>query len=209
MAYPLGNQPQRNELRFQGQNYLAFIGNIKYCTNNADINDACTQLLDIANKRQIVFGFDLEWPVNFTGRAAKTALMQICMSEKECFLFHIYNLNNLPSNLISLLKHQNVKLAGINIEHDIKKLAQDFNVDLTTVIQNKIIELSDLANTKLRSNTEWGLASLTHRLVGKNLDKSLPVRISDWSKQISHEQLKYAATDAYASWLCYVRLSQL
>lgn len=35
-------------------------------------------------------GFDIEWPPSYTkGKMAKIAVIQICVTEEKCYLFHI------------------------------------------------------------------------------------------------------------------------
>jgi len=186
-------------------NFLTFNGELIYLDDPAEISAQCRTLLKIAGGDPMEFGFDLEWPVFFDGREAKTALMQMCWEEECCYLFHIYNLAYLPKSLLALLRHRNVTLTGINIQYDIQKLARDFNVNLTSVLRKNVVDLNDFANEQLNfpKNKRWGLASLTHYLFDVKLNKKLSVRASDWSRGLSQAQLEYAATDAYASWLCY------
>lgn len=41
---------------------------------------------------EVVFGFDMEWPVNNIGQSKKTALIQICTDHSTCYLFHVSEL---------------------------------------------------------------------------------------------------------------------
>lgn len=41
---------------------------------------------------EVVFGFDMEWPVNYLGQSKKTALIQICTDHYTCYLFHVSRL---------------------------------------------------------------------------------------------------------------------
>ena len=52
-------------------------------------------MLIFSPHKPIVCGFDIEWKVNFRAGEGlcKTALLQICTSEKECFLFHLAAMN--------------------------------------------------------------------------------------------------------------------
>jgi len=206
------NQTEKDDYDNPDKFFLTFKGNLKYCDNVVDVCVTCEKLLKVADKTPLlVLGFDLEWPVLFGGRGGKTALMQICPQGNLCYLFHIFKFANLPKALIVLLRHPNVRLTGLNIRNDIRKLARDFKLDLSSVIENNLIELVDFANERLNlpRKTRWSLASLTLNQVGAHLDKTHSVRASDWSKQLSPAQVTYAATDAYASLLCYKYLSRL
>lgn len=41
---------------------------------------------------EVVFGFDMEWPVNNLRQSKKTALIQICTDHNTCYLFHVSGL---------------------------------------------------------------------------------------------------------------------
>ena len=69
-----------------------------------------------SDEKIVPIGFDLEWPFSFQTGSGKTALAQICLSEELCYLFHIYDMNKLPSSFIMLLSHPKVKLVGVNIK---------------------------------------------------------------------------------------------
>lgn len=38
---------------------------------------------------EVVYGFDMEWPVTFDRKSKKTALIQICTDHNTCYLFHV------------------------------------------------------------------------------------------------------------------------
>ncbi|BES95600.1 Octanoyltransferase [Nesidiocoris tenuis] len=188
-----------------------FPGKIKFFAEFHEIAVQSDELLTQAEKSNalLVLGFDLEWPCIPGRTSGKVALMQICPDDSVCYLFHIYYLKALPKALVVLLKHSNVRLTGLNIANDIRKLARDFGIDLSTVLSDNLIELNSFANEKLRSKSRWSLAGLTANQLKLDLDKG-PVRVSNWSKKnLTRQQLMYAATDAYVSLKCYQKLDSL
>uniref|UniRef100_T1HNZ6 3'-5' exonuclease n=1 Tax=Rhodnius prolixus TaxID=13249 RepID=T1HNZ6_RHOPR len=139
---------------------LKFKGKIYYTSNFVECASFCEQLLNLANSSdELVLGFDQEWPLTRSGWG-KVALMQICPNENECYIFHISSLTSLPKVLIYLLKHCKVKLTGLNIKNDIRKLGKDFKLDVFSILNNNIVELCTLANETLHCYERWSLQRL-------------------------------------------------
>uniref|UniRef100_A0A8C0ITG4 ATP-dependent DNA helicase n=1 Tax=Chelonoidis abingdonii TaxID=106734 RepID=A0A8C0ITG4_CHEAB len=141
-----------------------------------------------------VIGFDIEWPPSYTkGKVGKVALIQICVSEKKCYLFHISSMSGFPKGLKRLLEDEAVKKVGVGIEGDQWKLMSDFEIKLKS-----FVELADVANEKLKCKEMWSLNGLVKHLFSKQLLKDKCVRCSNWEEfPLSEEQKLYAATDAY------------
>ncbi|KAK9503531.1 hypothetical protein O3M35_010070 [Rhynocoris fuscipes] len=189
------------ELKFKGKTY--------YYTEFQDIAEASEKLLSLADlsPEELVLGFDQEWPPTATG---KVSLMQICPNEHECYIFQFSGIRSLPKVLLHLLKHPKVKITGLNIKNDIRKLGKDFKIDVFSILNNNTIELSTLANQVLNCFERWSLARIVLNQFGVSLSKDPKVRCSNWAnKDLSEAQLMYAATDAYASLLCYLHLDRL
>lgn len=50
-------------------------------------------------------GFDIEWPPSYTkGKMAKIAVIQICVTEEKCYLFHISSMSGTVLPLFLLLR---------------------------------------------------------------------------------------------------------
>lgn len=153
-----------------------------------------------------VIGFDIEWPPSYTtGKVGKVALIQICVSEKKCYLFHISSMSGFPKGLKRLLEDEAVKKVGVGIEGDQWKLMSDFEIKLKS-----FVELADVANEKLKCKEMWSLNGLVKHLFSKQLLKDKCVRCSNWEEfPLSEEQKLYAATDAYAGLLIYQKLQNM
>ncbi|OZJ06984.1 hypothetical protein BZG36_00261 [Bifiguratus adelaidae] len=153
--------------------------------------------------RDTVVGFDMEWPVLYRRKQAKTALIQIC-GESIALLIHISCMSCFPPSLTRFLEDTSILKAGLNIRGDAAKLYRDYRVQLAGAI-----ELSDLAK-KIYNRDEVGVRGGTlQRLIelefGKHLPKG-PVRTGRWHMILDEEQKQYAATDAYASLALYKML---
>ncbi|XP_043368980.1 Werner syndrome ATP-dependent helicase isoform X3 [Dermochelys coriacea] len=123
--------------------FLEFHGSIVYSYDASD----CSFLSEDIRRNLSggdVIGFDIEWPPSYTkGKIGKVALIQICVSEKKCYLFHISSMSGFPKGLKRLLEDEDVKKVGVGIEGDQWKLMSDFEIKLKS-----FVELADVANEK-------------------------------------------------------------
>ncbi|XP_014203962.1 Werner Syndrome-like exonuclease isoform X2 [Copidosoma floridanum] len=192
---------------------ILFKGRINYIHDFYDIASLCDKLLtDVkqSNETVIPVGFDLEWPFSFQTGSGKTALAQICLSEKECHLLHLYNIKKLPSSFIEFLSHSKVKLVGVNIKNDVWKLTRDFKeFPGQKVVDNNCLDCGPHVNSVLNRSCRWSLERLTAYLLKKKISKDPAVRKSKWHiHPLSNSQKLYAATDAYVSLLLHLTIEQ-
>ncbi|XP_015263924.1 PREDICTED: Werner syndrome ATP-dependent helicase [Gekko japonicus] len=185
--------------------FFEFHGSIVYSCNSSDCSllseDIIATLPDGA-----VLGFDIEWTPSYTkGKEGKVALIQLCESEKKCYLFHISAMSSFPVGLKMLLEDKSVKKAGVGIEGDKWKLMRDFEIRL-----DGIVELADLANEKLKCKEIWSLNNLVKHLFHKQLLKDNSIRCGNWEQfPLTEEQRLYAATDAYAGFLIFQKMANM
>ncbi|XP_067413066.1 bifunctional 3'-5' exonuclease/ATP-dependent helicase WRN isoform X2 [Emydura macquarii macquarii] len=185
--------------------FLEFHGSVVYSYDASDCS-----LLSEDIRRSLssgdVMGFDIEWPPSYTkGKVGKVALIQICVSEKKCYLFHISSMSGFPKGLKRLLEDERIKKVGVGIEGDQWKLMSDFEIKLKS-----FVELTDVANEKLKCKETWSLNGLVKHLFSKQLLKDKDVRCGNWEEfPLSEEQKLYAATDAYAGLLIYQKLENM
>ncbi|XP_077670997.1 bifunctional 3'-5' exonuclease/ATP-dependent helicase WRN isoform X4 [Eretmochelys imbricata] len=185
--------------------FLEFHGSVVYSNDASD----CSFLSEDIRRNLSggdVIGFDIEWPPSYTkGKVGKVALIQICVSEKKCYLFHISSMSGFPKGLKRLLEDEDVKKVGVGIEGDQWKLMSDFEIKLKS-----FVELADVANEKLKCKEIWSLNGLVKHLFSKQLLKDKCVRCGNWEEfPLSEEQKLYAATDAYAGLLIYQKLENM
>uniref|UniRef100_A0A8C0FEQ7 DNA 3'-5' helicase n=1 Tax=Bubo bubo TaxID=30461 RepID=A0A8C0FEQ7_BUBBB len=181
---------QRSVLE-DGLPFLEFCGSVVYSYEASD----CSLISeDISLSDGAAIGFDMEWPPSYTkGKMAKIAVIQICVTEEKCYLFHISSMAGFPKGLKRLLEDETIKKVGVGIEGDQWKLMSDFEIKLKS-----FVELADVANEKLKCKEIWSLNGLVKHLFGKQLLKDKSVRCSNWEEfPLNEEQKLYAATDAY------------
>ncbi|RWS21918.1 Werner syndrome ATP-dependent helicase-like isoform X2, partial [Leptotrombidium deliense] len=158
----------------------------------------------VQNGQKLVVGFDCEWEVSFSKRIhKKVALIQICTSEKDCYLFHLSKMNFMPESLRSLISSDSLLKVGANINSDLYRLHRDYNVRSDTIvtgIRASTIDLCEFANTKFSMKQKWSLSTLCEFFLNKQLTKSETERFSKWSSSnLTLLQIKYASTDAYVN----------
>ncbi|XP_048416891.1 bifunctional 3'-5' exonuclease/ATP-dependent helicase WRN isoform X2 [Stegostoma tigrinum] len=185
--------------------FLEFPGSI-VCSYEANDCSFLSEDLRSSVAKESAVGFDIEWPPAYIkGKVGKVALIQLCASEKKCYLFHISSMSGFPSGLKRLLEDEAIKKVGVGIAGDHWKLMRDCDIKL-----RGFVELTDIANQKLKCAEKWSLNGLVQHLCGKQLWKDASVRCSDWDTfPLSVEQQRYAATDAYAGFLIYEKLKTL
>ncbi|XVE81253.1 hypothetical protein DITRI_Ditri15bG0048700 [Diplodiscus trichospermus] len=189
-----------------------FGGQILYSRTDAEVEKAAMELLKILEIKkkemgQVTIGFDIEWKPSFQRGIlpGKAAVMQICCDSRYCYVMHIIH-SGIPQSLQVLLEDSTIIKAGVAIGGDAVKVFNDYNVSVEAVE-----DLSSLANLKLNRDCQnWSLAALTETLVCKELPKPKRIRLGNWELfPLSKEQLRYAATDAFASWHLYQVLKSL
>ncbi|NXF51423.1 WRN helicase, partial [Oceanites oceanicus] len=195
---------QRSVLE-DGLPFLEFCGSVVY---SYEANDCSLLSEDIRQSLSDgdAIGFDTEWPPSYTkGKMAKVAVIQICVTEEKCYLFHVSSMSGFPKGLKRLLEDETIKKVGVGIEGDQWKLMSDFEIKLKS-----FVELADIANEKLKCKEIWSLNGLVKHLFGKQLLKDESVRCSNWEEfPLKEEQKLYAATDAYAGFIIYQKLKNM
>uniref|UniRef100_A0A8C5MVB8 DNA 3'-5' helicase n=1 Tax=Leptobrachium leishanense TaxID=445787 RepID=A0A8C5MVB8_9ANUR len=185
--------------------FFKFNGSIVYSYEANDCS-LLSELIRTELAEEAVLGFDIEWPALFTkGKNGKVALIQLCVSERKCYLFHVSAMSGFPKGLKRLLENESVRKVGVGIEGDQWKLMSDCDIKL-----KGFIELADLANQKLKCTERWSLNGLVKHLFKKQLLKDKSVRCSKWDIcPLTEEQKFYAAADAYAGLQIYEKLENM
>ncbi|KAK9664537.1 hypothetical protein RND81_14G049600 [Saponaria officinalis] len=191
---------------------MKFGGNIVYCRTFQEVEKATSQIFKLleAKKRELgraVLGLDIEYKPTFKRGAPlnKASVMQICGDMTHSYVLHIFH-SGIPDSLKCLLEDSSSTKVGVGIHNDARKVFRDHRVSVSSVQ-----DLSDLANQKLAGvSKRWSLASLVETLTGEHLSKSKKIRLGNWEAEfLSEPQLKYAATDAFASWHLYEVLNSM
>lgn len=161
--------------------------------------DTAERAVSVLRKSRLL-GIDTETRPSFRkGESHKVALLQIS-TEELCFLFRL-NRIGFPQCLIDLLSDESILKVGLSLKDDFHMLRarHPFSpkgfIDLQDFVKEMGIE--DMSLQKLYAN-------IFHMRISKN------ARLSNWeASDLTEQQQRYAATDAYACLKLYDRLCSL
>jgi werner syndrome-like exonuclease len=141
----------------------------------------------------------VEWTFSFQTGPEKTSLIQVALDYEEAYLFHLPLLKKLPASLSIFLNHPRVRLHGVNIRNDLRKLEKDFPINSDKMFEN-CVDLGVWYNEIFNSSGRWSMERLVLQTLKQRIDKSRNVRCSKWHIfPLSEKQQKYAAIDVYVS----------
>ncbi|CAL9071955.1 unnamed protein product [Musa textilis] len=124
------------------------------------------------------------------------ALLQLC-SGTQCLVVQLHLLDYIPEELAGFLADPAVVFVGVGITSDVLKLREDYGWGVRNAV-----ELAPLAAKKHVPFAGLGLVDLLRSVLGISIEKPASVACSDWTAEhLSHDQIVYAATDAYVSYL--------
>lgn len=142
-------------------------------------------------------GVDTETRPSFTrGIRYKISLLQLSNLE-TCYLFRI-NKIGLPTSIADILANKNIQKIGLALKDDFAGLNK-----VTRFKPNNFVDLQAIA--KDYGILELGLQKIFAIVFGSKISKAQ--QLSNWeSIQLTEQQKRYAATDAWASLLIYIQL---
>lgn len=163
-----------------------------------DDEDKLKAALKILRQHKIV-GIDTETKPSFKkGLLHKVALLQIA-TEDQCFLFRLNRIASFKE-LGDFLSSKSVKKIGLALRDDFNGLNKrllfepENVVDLQTVVEEYGI-------------LEMGLQKIFAIIFGQKISKSQ--RLTNWESQnLTEQQQRYAATDAWAALMIYKQLKK-
>lgn len=146
-----------------------------------------------------VLGFDTETRPSFTkGESYTPAILQLA-NDKQAFIFRL-KFFPFPPELAALLEDEKVLKVGIGIKDDL--------IGLGKIVDFKPGGFLDLQEVVKRNGmTSASLRSLTAIFLGKKLFKK--AKTTNWErKDLTHAQVKYAATDAVVGFLIHEKIKE-
>ncbi|XP_053950618.1 3'-5' exonuclease [Anastrepha ludens] len=193
--------------------FIKYKGKIKYFTEGHEIAEASDSIFQWVEKQVhtelVPMAFDMEWPFSFQTGPGKSAVIQICVEEHCCYVFHLTYLKRLPAALVALLKHPKVRPHGVNIKSDFRKLARDFPEVNADHLIEKCIDLGVWCNQVCQTGGRWSLDRLANYVVNQAVDKNKKVRMSKWHVvPLDENQLLYASIDVYIGQVIYRELEK-
>lgn len=170
-------------------------GDIVIVRTEEELQDAVEQM-----KQEQLLGFDTETRPTFRkGRVNLPSLVQFGCSE----VVYLVQLNWLPLNglVCEILSSPDILKTGVAVRDDIKDLQK-----LAEFAASGIVDLGEVART-LGLETH-GLRNLAANFLGFRISKG--AQCSNWaSKELTSQQIVYAATDAWVSREIHLRMDEL
>ena len=171
---------------------IVFEGKITLVDDLSKIRPAIEEL----RKCKIV-GIDTETKPSFTrGTHYKVSLVQISTLD-HCYLFRL-NKIDFPAALAEFLANESVTKIGLSLRDDLIGLNKHHKFKPASCIDIQAIAQS-------YGILELGLQKIYAILFGKKISKSQ--RLTNWENvELTEQQQRYAATDAWASLQIYLQL---
>ncbi|KAF7785087.1 hypothetical protein Agabi119p4_1252 [Agaricus bisporus var. burnettii] len=157
-----------------------------------------------------VYGFDIEWKPTFRKGQPENPVSLIQIANHEVILLlQVSAMREFPSKLHEFLVNPNFGKAGAGIQGDTKKLYKDCRADVRNCVDLSLLARTvDNAEWKGRYNDPLGLARMTAAYKDRKLVKGKITR-SNWENLLTEPQQEYAANDAHAGYVIYMRLMML
>jgi ribonuclease D len=165
---------------------MSFPGTINLIEHSEDFEKIKPFLL-----HEKLVGFDTETKPTFKkGRYHQVALLQLSTCD-QAFLFRL-NKVHLPDFVIEILENKDITKVGVAIKDDLNSLNK-----IAPFKPNGFIDLQQFV--KQFGIEDNGLKKLVANVLGFRISKKS--QTSNWEQpDLTHEQLEYAATDA---WVCH------
>lgn len=172
----------------------AFSGNLHIVDNATIHNNAINYL-----SSKTILGFDTETkPCFHKGNSHSVALLQLSDAE-NAFLFRI-NKIGISNDIMKIFQNQSILKVGVAIRDDLKALQK-----IRKFKPQGFFELQDFV--KRFGIENFGLKTLAPIVLGFRISKAQ--QLSNWENpELTQPQLTYAATDAWVSYLLYIKLQE-
>ncbi|HZT63085.1 MAG TPA: 3'-5' exonuclease [Burkholderiales bacterium] len=150
--------------------------------------------------QEALVGIDTETrPAFRKGESYPPSLVQVATA-KAVYLFQIQQLD-CSSVLKGLLDSESVVKAGVSLAYDLRQLKQVFPFD-----EKAVVDVGWAA--KRQGFEQTGVRNLAALLLGLRIPKG--AKTTNWSaRQLSPQQIAYAATDAWVCRQLYLRFGEL
>ena len=181
---------------------------ITYCYSEEECKYLCDKLL-LNLTLPVVVGCDAEWVPFSKNPREKIAVLQLCFSDEECYVFHLSQMGSLPKSLETIIFHRWIVKVGLGIKQDLYKLSAGhcLNVKPNPLSYIDIGKYAYDIGFHPNGKSSWSLKILSEVILKQTIDKNGLTKLSNWKQfPLLKNQLVYAATDAYVSWLLFKSL---
>ncbi len=171
---------------------ISFSGKIHLIQSDQELRSVAPDLNSAS-----VLGFDTETKPSFKkGEVFKVALLQLA-TETDAYLIRLHFITDFQL-LKSIFENAEIVKVGVALRDDLKSLQKAFQFNA-----KNFIELQTLAKSKGLKN--FGLKGMTEEILEVTISKG--PKMTNWElKNLSDQQLSYAATDAWIGLKLYQKL---
>ena len=173
---------------------LSYEGEVILVQNKRELGSALTRL-----QADDILGFDTEARPTFKkGQTNPTALVQL--AGKDVVVLVRISMMPFDETLANLLANPEIIKTGVAIHEDMRALRK-----IHEFIPSGLVDLAEMA--KRQNIQAQGLRTLAASLMGFRISKA--AQCSNWEKrELTPQQIRYAATDAWTGRLLYLRLKE-
>ena len=144
-----------------------------------------------------VMGLDIEWRPARVGLQSHTSLLQLSAGD-DVLLVQLLKFSRIPRSLTRLLEDGRVAKAGVGVDEDVRKLCQDWGVQVQGAV-----DLSAWRQEAQPGTRYLSLQKLVAAVLGADMCKDMRVTLSDWAAHtLTPKQIAYAALDAWVGGEC-------
>ncbi|KAI3444279.1 hypothetical protein Pfo_000944 [Paulownia fortunei] len=156
-----------------------------------------TENLNACRLHRLIVGLDVEWCPKFMDDCVHAvATLQLSVG-KSCLVFQILHATRIPRQLREFLGDPDYTFVGVGIKHDIKKLWNDYGLEVANKRDLCSWAATELDRKELR---KVGLKVLVQEVLGEDMEKPKNITLSRWDNRVlTRCQVAYACLDAYFS----------
>ncbi|KAF9339160.1 hypothetical protein BGZ91_006838 [Linnemannia elongata] len=156
-----------------------------------------------------MWALDAEWKAfGVFGKQAKMALIQLG-DDRTVYLFHVIHMKRFPEALARILQDKSILKVGINIRNDATKMFKDWGVGCASLVELGAlsIQVQDDLSTQRKVRS---MERLSRELLQHAVEKVPLTRMGNWeSKNLSANQLSYAANDVFVTYELAEKIKEL
>lgn len=174
---------------------ISFSGKIHLITNDQELTAVASELNSVN-----ALGFDTETRPSFKkGEVFKVALLQLA-TDKDAYLLRLHGITQFQS-IQSVFENKEILKVGVAIRDDLNGLQRTFKFT-----PQNFVELQQVAKAAGLKN--FGLKGMAEEVLQARLSKG--PKLTNWeARQLTNQQLMYAATDAWIGLHLFQRLELL
>ncbi|KAH9738722.1 3'-5' exonuclease domain-containing protein [Citrus sinensis] len=128
----------------------------------------------------LIVGLDVEWRPSFSRQQNPVATLQLCVG-RRCLIFQIIHARRIPQSLANFLSDEDYTFVGVGIDGDVKKLENNYGLQVFRTVDLRPLAAEDLEIEGLRFA---GLKALSWEVLEKEVNKPRNITLSAWDTRV-------------------------